>query len=154
MDFDFEDLTPAAVPVKYRGKRYLLREADESACCQYRNAVIRSRKLDADGRLTHLDGLADAEPLLVSLCLFELAEGPGQPSAERPVPLAVVRSWPGRVVKPLFAWLHRASGLREEEETEEVLADRLRETEGKLAALRNGGGRVKNSPPATAGTSG
>jgi hypothetical protein len=145
MDFDFDDLTPAERPVKFRGQRYTLREATEADACTYRNAVLRARKVDADGKLSHFDGLADAGPLLVALCLRD--------EAGAAVPLATVRSWPSRVVRPLFDWVQRASGLREEEETEAALAERLRETEAKLAALRNGAGPEKNARPAGAATS-
>jgi hypothetical protein len=144
MEFDFDDLTPQERPVRFRGQPYTLREATEADACAYRNAVLRSRKVDADGKLTHFDGLADAGPLLVALCLRD--------AAGAAVPVATVRAWPARVVKPLFDWVQRASGLREEEETEAALAGRLEEVQAKLAALRNGAGPEKNARAGATGT--
>src|SRR5690606_9047229 len=70
---DFDDLTPIELPVKYKGKNYVLREADEGAATQYRNLTIKAARME-DGKITGMDGVADAEPFLISLCLYEARE--------------------------------------------------------------------------------
>jgi hypothetical protein len=57
-------------------------------------------------------GLANVEPLLVSLCLFR--------ENGAPVLLATVRSWPARVVKSLFEKAKEISDLGEERKEEEA----------------------------------
>ena len=117
--FDFFDLSVREVPVGILGKRYLLREASEGAAARYRNAMLKATKLGPDGKPISLDGMADAAPLLVSLCLFEVYEHQGV-SKDRPVLLSTVVSWPSRVVKPLFEKAKEISEL-DEDETEETL---------------------------------
>jgi hypothetical protein len=104
-ELDF-DLTLREVPVKLGGRRYVLREATAAGACQYRNAVLRSTRLGPDGKPEYVDGLADAGPVLVAACLFEL-DGDGL----RPVSLATVRAMPARVQELLFKRAQRLSEL-------------------------------------------
>ncbi|MCK9568739.1 hypothetical protein M0R72_07350 [Candidatus Pacearchaeota archaeon] len=94
-ELNFDDLTTIVIPVKYQGKSYTLREADEAAACQYEGAKSECLKL-ANGEFSGVDhkSMAATEPLLVSLCLFD--------EASNNVPVEVVRSWPSRMVKKLF----------------------------------------------------
>lgn len=116
-ELNFDDLTPAEIPVRHQGKRYVLREASEDAVRRWRNAGSRGLRME-DGKVVGLDDQGDLNSLLVSLCLFEADEDGsvrasknGNPVA---VPLAVVRSWQGRVVKKMFDWVSEASGLRDD----------------------------------------
>jgi len=115
-DFQVEyDLKVQEVPVTIGGTKYLLREASEDAACQYRNAAMRGAKM-TDGTVT-LGGAADVEPLLVSLCLFEMdASG----AVIRNVPLVTVKNWPARVVKPLFNKVKEMSSLDETPKAKEA----------------------------------
>jgi hypothetical protein len=108
----FETLAPVEVPVKIGSGRYVLREASGDAACRYQNAVLKTTKLGPDGRPTDINGLADCEPLLVSLCLFEIVHTTdSDPPKYRPVPLSVIRSWPNRIQRALFRRAQEISGL-------------------------------------------
>lgn len=97
------DLTPQELAVTIGGKDYVLREASAEAARQYRNASTKGMKFDGNGKPMSLgDSPADAESLLVSMCLFERYEHNGQ-TKDRPVQLSTVKTWPDRVAKNLFA---------------------------------------------------
>ncbi len=106
---EFADLEPVLVPVKIGGRKYVLKEPSEAASVKYRNALMRAAKFGTDGSVTAADGLADLEPLLVSLCLFELDKD----NFEKPVPLETVLAWPPRVVGPLFERAKALGGIGE-----------------------------------------
>lgn len=140
-DFDFNDLSPQETPVTYLGKSYILREASEGAACQYRNAILRSTKLGADGKPTSIEGLADAEPILISQCLYAADKDGGirttpngDPDPKSLVPLYTVRSWPSRAVKPMFNWVKRVSDL-EEKDSRDGLERKFRATVKDLFSL-------------------
>lgn len=105
---DFDSLVPAEEPVKFRGKQYVLREADADAVRRYRNAIFKCTRTGDNGRISAGEGLADTEPLLVSLCLFEVTD-----KGEKPVSLPTVLSWPGHVVKAIFEKAKEISRLNE-----------------------------------------
>lgn len=146
--FDFDDLAPIEIPVRIAGVAYILREASEAAACKWRNHQLKATRM-ADGKVTGMDGMADAEPLLVSLCLCQtnpdgtLKLDPQRNPAN--VPLALVLSWPARIVKPLFEKAKEISDLTEKE-TADALEKRLLETREKLDKLRAGENREKNLP--------
>jgi len=98
------------IPITIGGEDYVLREASGDAGCKYRNALLACTTL-TDGKPSRIEGMADVEPLLVSLCLFT--------QGGRPVTVPKVRSWPSRVVKALFEKIKEISDLDEEEEDEE-----------------------------------
>jgi hypothetical protein len=148
MELDFNDLSVIEVPVKVAGRNYVLREATEEAACRWRNHMLRATRIGQDGRPTGIGDLADSEPLLVSLCLFEAKE---DGTAGAPVKLAAVKGWPSRVVGRLFAKAKQISEL-EEKEDRAALEQRLRDITDKLAALeedpsKNG----RDTTPASSG---
>ena len=102
------DTTPTRLPVKIDGVEYTLQEANGKAACIYRNTMLKCSKLGPSGKVSSVEGLADVEPLLVSLCLFD--------SANNPVSLEKVLSWPSRIIKPLFENAKQISELEEEDE--------------------------------------
>jgi hypothetical protein len=148
----FDDVSPAEVPVVIGSARYVLREANEDAACKFRNALLRCTRPGPDGRPTTYDGVADTEPLLVSLCLYAADEGgrvrpdrDGRPDHRHLVPLATVRSWPARVVKALAAKVQEMSGLSE--------APATAGPEASAGPGQNGeGDHAKNLPGATTTT--
>ena len=109
--FDFNDLSPRSEIVYVAGKRYEMREASEGVAIRYRNATLASFRL-VDGKASRIEGLADAEASLVADCL-KGESGDGQFTTL--VTPDLVRSWPARVVKPLFEWIKDASDLGETE---------------------------------------
>lgn len=155
----FDDITPVSVPVRIAGKDYVLRETTGDASCKWRNALLAATKLGSDGKPTSLSGMADSEPLLVSLCLFEVYDQGGE-RKERSVPLGVVRAWPYRLVKALFNRAKQISHLDEEQESEEALLSRMEADRGKLRALQQAAstGAPREDPskngrePSTAGS--
>lgn len=108
---DLGDLTPIEVPVLLGGKRFVLREASGEAGCKYRNAMLNCTQLGPDGRPASIRGLADVEPLLVSLCLFD--------EQGKAVLLGTIRGWPARIQKALFEQAKFISGLQEGDVTED-----------------------------------
>lgn len=125
MEFDFNDLTPFSAPVKISGREYVLREADGEAAIAYRDASVRAAKF-TDGKLSGADGLAAAEAMLVSRCLFPV--GDGGKVAETPVTERFVRSLPNRVFKRLYEKVKEVSDIGTDDGTDpkdQALADAL-----------------------------
>lgn len=125
---DFGILSPTEIPVKINGVEYLLKEATGDAVCQYRNATIKSMKFSDQGKATGFDGVADSEPLLVSLCLFN-SEGNN-------VDIATVRKWPAHVMKALFNKAKEISDLAEGNESLKDLEKQQAELAQKIAKLK------------------
>lgn len=120
-DLDFDSLTLVELPVKYKGNSYILREADERAARAYRNALLSCMTLGPDGKPQTLKNLADVEPLLVSLCLFD-ARG-------KLVPKAIIETWPSRMVKKLFDKAKAISDLNEESAERKAFLAALKRTD-------------------------
>ena len=116
---DFGDIQPVEVPVNVGEKHYVLKEASGAAAVSYRNAMLRCTTLGADGRATKVDGMAETEPYLVSLCLFTT----DNPS--RPVHINVIKSWPSRVQRRLFEKAKEISDLDEGPTERELLVEAL-----------------------------
>jgi hypothetical protein len=74
-------------------------------------------------------GLADLEPMLVSLCLFD--------EQGKPVPAAFVREWPSRVIKAIYDECKRISQLDEAAETADDLKKQRDELDKRIAKLEN-----------------
>lgn len=97
---------------------YLLREADEESARKFRNACTKGITLD-DGKIVKVEGIADVQSYLVSLCLYEIL--PDGSTKNTSVLANVVRDWPARAVKQMFDWVKEVSDLEEK-----PTADRLR----------------------------
>ncbi len=138
---DLGDLTPAVVPVRLGGEDYVLREASGAVAVMYRNKQLAATRIK-DGKFDGVGNAADAEPYLVSLCLFKLVDG-----VEHAVRESTVRAWRQSVQTVLFERVKRISGM-DEEETEESLERQLGEVQRKLDRVRQGD-PAKNSPAAT-----
>lgn len=108
----FDDLTPIEIPVKLAGVSYTLREASAGAASKWRNFLLRSTKLSKEGKPVSIEGLADSEILLVSLCLFRADTG-------KPVSTSTVATWPSKIVKVLFEKSKQISGLDEKPDEED-----------------------------------
>ena len=91
---DFSGLEPIQVEVRISGHQYVLREASGKAAGIYRNACMAAITIGPGGKATAMKNLADVEPLLVSLCLFD--------SNNKAVPISTITAWPSRVQKALF----------------------------------------------------
>lgn len=145
MDFDlnFDDLAPKEIPASIGGKKYILRQASEGAAVAYRNAALKAAKM-VDGKIVGMDGVANAEPLLVSMCIHPLDHNTGKPRLlpsgdPAPTPLATVMSWLPHVVTKLFATIKEISPGLEEKEDQKTLEKRFEDTCEKLAAIATNG---------------
>lgn len=154
------DLTPVEIPITLSGEKYFLTEAPESVAIAYRNANIRGAKL-TDGKVTGIDGIAEADAILVAGCVAQCDRSTGRlrrdPNGD-PITVEVraVKRWPARVVKRLAEKIKDISDLREQPQTEADLEKVIKESQDKLAALRAGRPVEepgKNSPSAGTTTS-
>ena len=128
----FEDLEPQTKDV-YLGKarkHYRLREATEAIIIKWRNINLKGAKL-RDGKLVSMEGAASGEPVLVSLCLFEV-DG----DKEKPVKIDTIMSWRGVIVQDMYKWIAKVSGLAEEQETEELIKKRIESDTEKLNLMK------------------
>lgn len=115
----FDDIAPVEIPVKLKGKDYVLREASESGAAKYKNAQLKAMKQSesADGnKTTNIDGMAETEALLVSICLFEKTD-----TGEKNVDIAFIRTLVHRVVEPIFNKAEEISGLKKKKTKEELI---------------------------------
>ncbi len=126
----FDSLEPITVPVKIAGEDYILKEAGEASASRYLNELMKSTRVveSADGnKHATMDGVSNTEALLVSLCLFKVDKG----GTTKNVDINLIRSWPHRIVNPLYERAESISGLKKVE-TEEVLIKRLKDIQEKL----------------------
>jgi len=136
------DITPQELSVVISGKDYILREASGHAAAQYRNSALKSFKMGAEGNPETIidDGLVMAEPLLVSLCLFQKTD-----KGLREVSLETVLGWPNKIIKPLFEKAKEISDLGEGEETLENLKQDKEAIDKKIAEIKEKEEVRKNS---------
>lgn len=118
--FEDVDVTPVEVPVKIGGVDYILRSANGDTTIKYRNAQMAATRLGPDGKVCGLDGMADVEPLLVSMCLKRKIPNekiPGEWKLAH-VSEADVRAWPPKVLEKLYDTARVISGLKDDESLE------------------------------------
>lgn len=115
---EFDSLELKEVEVKLAGKEYILREASSAAGVMYRNAMLKATKLNPEtGKPASLENFADAEPLLVSLCLVRKEDGAA-------IPLTTIKTWPSKVVTDLFDRAKAISNLEEKKDIEALTKQR------------------------------
>lgn len=134
-EIDFDNLELIEVPVKYKGKRYVLVEPDAEAARVYHNAVAATARL-VDGKYTGVQNAGDVEPLLISKCLFELYDDKGE-TKRRPVTELQIRKLPNRLTKRLYDIVMEIGELRQED-TIDSLKKTIKDAQEKLAALEAG----------------
>lgn len=131
-----EDISRREIPVRVRGKDYILTEAGGDATAKFRNANAKCARFE-DGKFVGVSGpIADVEAILVAACVFE-TNGDGKMKIDgRGLPMAVsmntVRDWRPDTTKALFEKIKEISPWLGEKETREVLEKRLAETQEKL----------------------
>lgn len=135
-------LEPIKVSYQIGDTTYELREATEGVACKYQNALMKRVKMGENGLPTSADGVADTEPYLVSLCLFD--------SSGYPVTDATIRTWPSRVVKTLFDKVMEISQLNGD--TVEAIKKQIVTLEKRLAD-KMGESSPKKLQPDTEGIS-
>lgn len=70
MTFSRDDLEPKYAAIDLGGEAWFLVQATCDAGTKYRNAITRSMRMDAEGKITGTEGLADAEVIAVGACLY------------------------------------------------------------------------------------
>lgn len=144
----FDDISLKEISVRIGTNDYILREATGDVACKYRNAMMRSTKLNAEGQPAYVDGFADIEPLLISMCLFQILKE-GEATKRIPVSLANVRLLPCRVQKALYAKAVDISELAEAPDNVEELEKAIGKLQKRLDSLKKDETESKNSPCAT-----
>lgn len=148
---NFDDLTLREMPVKIAGEAYILREASEGGCAQYRNANLKCVRFNDNGKPVAFDGTASTDALLVSLCLFKIkTDADGEKTGEARVPEQVIRSWPDRIVKALAKQAKEISELNLEESLEDLQKQRD-ELDKRIEELQKES--LKNEPSDTTNSS-
>lgn len=108
----FEDIAPIQVPVHLGKTRLVLHEATEDAATQYTNAKFAAARFKG-GELDRMSGLADVEPLLVSLCLCKTEDGLNAKRRDDgtlvTVPLSFVQQLKPSTVKAMYAKIKEIS---------------------------------------------
>lgn len=135
---NFDDPEPISIPVKIGKASYTLREATGDAACKYQNAQSAAYEYGPDGSIRSIRGMADVEPLLVSLCLFD--------DRGNPVGQDVVRGWKAPIQRTLY---QRAKEISELDRDETI--DSLDKQIARLQARRD---KLLAEDPAKNGQSG
>lgn len=116
------DLNPIEIPVTVGGNRYVLREASGEAQTAYMNAQMSGVDVNEEGKPIRFREAANADPLLVSYCLFR-TDKDGNPVNVR-VPLEKIQSWPARIQKVLIQKVKEISGMVDANDESQVEAIR------------------------------
>jgi hypothetical protein len=113
-EINYDSVEKIEIPVKYDGRRFLLREASGDAARKYNNARTAKLTFGKGGVVTKAEGMGDLEPLLVSLCLVELVlNSKTQQEEEKPVPMSEVGKFPYKLQKKLHDTVKEISDLDE-----------------------------------------
>jgi len=139
MSNDFEPMVfdspePIEIPVTIGAKNYLLKEAPEALYARYLNELSKASKVseDANGNRSVIhETTFNTEAQLVSFCLFEKTESGGLKSVD----VNAVRSWPHRIVKPLFERAEEINGSGKRR-TAEQLEREIKKLQTELTKLK------------------
>jgi len=137
LPIEFDDVAPIEVPVKRRGLSYLLCECDEGGAVKYRAASMRGVRLveTEDGQEVVMgDGQAESEPLLVSLCLYQIYPD----GRRRQVSLSEIKTWRPDEVKQLHERAKAISNLSEDTDDPEKLRKQITRLQKRLEKLESG----------------
>lgn len=119
--------TPNSFDVEIDGKNYLLKEATAADAKTYRSSAMKSFRFGEEGNPESIvgEGLAEAEVLLVSMCLYEkvVNEASGETNLSK-VGKAKISSWPSRVVKALFDKAKEISDMDEDSDIDGLIKQR------------------------------
>lgn len=126
-----DDLEPIEIPFTYKGIEYVMVEASADAGVKYRNCAMRAAKM-TDGKVVGLDGAANVEPLLVSLCAFRVDGEKRSPLTEE----YVRKNFSNKLLKRLFDKVREISGELEEKETVTSLQKKIEALQVRLKEIQ------------------
>lgn len=146
MEFEDEDLTE--VPVTIGSHRLILQEANGDIVVQHRNAVLAYTRYNDQGNIASISGIASAEPLLISKCLYTTVpvdkDKPDGPVVKgKLVGLEFVSNLRHRVMKKLFNRIKEISDMNDDESVE-ALEKQRDELNKKIAEIKKTEEKVKN----------
>lgn len=135
---DFSSVKVAEIKVNnLLGKNYILREAKGATVVEFNDMRLKATRM-SDGKVVGIDGMANAEPFLVSRCLFEV-DAEGKETAISP---GVVKSFPGHVMTRLYIEAKKLSKI-DEEETEETVMKEMARLQKKIVEIRTAKNEIK-----------
>jgi len=150
----FDSLKPITVEVSIDGNSYILREASTESAKTYRNAKLSAARFGDKGKLQQVEGAADSQSLIVSLCLHKVVNGKmytkrdGNP---QPTPIAEVLAWPDRITDELFKTLLKISPTLRDEKSEKDLIEEISDLQKQLQELQEKNKINRNDPSSTIG---
>ncbi len=113
------------IPVEIGDKEFVLREASGDTACKFTNARMACGQMGPDNTIASWRNIADTEPLLVSLCLFEIERGEdGSITQEKPTQISQIRKWPSRITKELYDKAKEISDIDTNDDLESLLKQR------------------------------
>jgi len=121
------DLEPVILAVEISGQKYTLREITGVGHIRYFNSL--DARTVRDGDQARIANVAELEPLLVSLCLYD--------SQGNLVPEATIRGWPARIQRELYLRVKEISHM-DETSNLESLKERRVEIDRQIARLEEG----------------
>lgn len=147
MEFEDEELTE--VQVKIGSTRFILQEANGDIVIQHRNNVLSYTKLNSEGGIASFSGIASAEPILISKCLYTTVpvdkDHPEGPVVKGGLAgLAFVNNLRHRTMKQLFNRLKEISDMNDDESVE-ILKKQREELDKKITEMEASEERIKNS---------
>jgi hypothetical protein len=162
-EFDFDHVVATEVPVKIRGKKYVLREVGADAAVKYQDARMAATvwRPGVDGkpenRVASVEKLAETENLLVALCLFPADDNGQLPKDENGSPsvasvgMPFVKGLLDRIRDPLYKKVKEISPTLWDDTLESLTKEQESIDKRRAALLKNGTpeDQAKNSPDAT-----
>lgn len=142
-EFDYDSLEVIDVPVKYGGKKYVLREASGDTGRKFNDARTKCMHFQ-DGGVSGVEGVGGLPIYLLSMCLFETDED-GVVQPKRHVTQEALKSWPERVIQPLFMKAREIGEL--DQDSLESLRKQYKELGERIAKMEEDA--VKNEPKST-----
>lgn len=136
MNLNWDSAAPIEETVTIGPSSYILREASGGAASKHKDATFKAVKVNNQTQTSTFGGIADADLVLLSECLFEDKTSADKPDRRMlmPVQLATIRAWPNRIIEPLVKYLKEISGM-ETPETKESLTKQRDDVTAKLAKL-------------------
>lgn len=131
---NWESAEPKEEEVTLGPISYVLREASSGTASKHKDATFKAVKVNNQTNTSTFGGIADADLVLLSECLFENKTPPNTTVlvAGAPVSVATVRSLPNRISEPLVEYLKEISGMQPKE-TKESLTKQRETIDAKLA---------------------
>lgn len=107
VEMELDSLELKRIPVKAPGRTFFLQEISEVDYAVYQSKLMSLASLEKGTNqvsIGSMDGFADLDALLVSLCLFE---------NDAKVSLDEVKTWPHRIVSKLVEGAKEISGMND-----------------------------------------